>query len=172
MIFLLGFDSFHKNSRLLADWPGVSRERVVVGEPSVDSDRWHSKEPGKESQFLPVVGETVGHGDGWSKGPAQRIAYFKIALATGLLANVAPRRHQIVAERIVLPFRDLVRHDGDVGHGTQENAAGIVVRRRKGLRAVHAAVEAENAARAAGRESGTVGSFAFDRVVNQEDRKG
>src|SRR5215472_19257186 len=77
-----------------------------------------------------------------------------------------------MAERIVHPFCYLVRHDGDVRNGTHENAAGIVVGWGKGLRAVHAAMEAENAARCVGRQRRTARSFALHYVVNQKDREG
>jgi hypothetical protein len=149
----------------LADRAGVVQERRVVGKPSVDSDGRRAIEPGEESQFLHVVGETIGHGDGRRKTSAQRIAHFEVALAARLLADVAPCRNWIVTERIVHPFRHFVRHDGDVGNGAHEDVAGIVVGRRKSLRAVHAAMEAENAARRVWSQRSAAGSFAHLRLT-------
>jgi len=43
----------------VANWPGILQECAIVGEPAVNSDRRRTIEPGEESQFLHVIGESV-----------------------------------------------------------------------------------------------------------------
>jgi hypothetical protein len=48
----------------------------------MDTERRISKEPREESQLLQVIGKTVGDYDTWRLEAGQRVADFKVILAT------------------------------------------------------------------------------------------
>jgi len=77
---------------------------------------------------------------------AQWISDLQVILTTWLLPDVTPGGNGVVAERIIHPFRDLVRHGRNVLHPTPEYSAGIKICRAKGLRPGRV-MEAQNAAR-------------------------
>src|SRR6266850_7951186 len=84
-------------------------ERIVVREPSMNSDGWRLKEPGEECRLLNVVREAVRHEDGRRVGTGERVCNFKVVLASGYLPDVPPGWRWIIAEWVIYPLSDLVR---------------------------------------------------------------
>src|ERR1700693_1765905 len=118
-----------------------------------------------------MVSEAVGHRDGRIQRATQRITHFQIALATGLLTDVAPGWNRILDEWVVHPFSHFVGHDGYVGNRAHQDGARIEIRRGVGLQ-TDRAVESQNAASGIGSKRGAAGTFALHNVVERKDREG
>src|SRR5579863_1830269 len=55
-----------------------------------------------------MIGITVRHDLAEGIGVLQRIPHFQVILASGLLADVAPRWYRVCTQRIVHPFPDFM----------------------------------------------------------------
>src|SRR5215469_6580521 len=143
---------------------GAGGEGAAGRVPAVDS-YVVVVEPAEERQFLQVIGGAAADLRRWERElrAGQRVTDLQVALTIGLLADVAPRRDRVVAERVVGPLADLVRQYGLVGDAA-ELTVGDVVAVTVGL-AVAAAVERrvvpEDAATARGEHD----------VLEQEERE-
>src|ERR1017187_1788432 len=107
-------------------------ERVIVREPPMDPNRRRSIEPREESQFLKMVGKTIGHRNSRSLCAAQGISNLKIVLTPGNLSGVPPCWSWIVSQGIIHPFRNFVGQNVSVV-SSQEEARSIEIRWRVSL---------------------------------------
>src|ERR1017187_2983661 len=151
---------------------GIPPKSTVVGEFAASSKGRSAVEPTEESQFLHVIGEPVldGHKFGGNRrnaAGAQRIAHFKVVLATALLSLVPPDRRCVVASRVIDRLGHLVRQSTDVA---TKRSAGIERKWRIDLNVrpdVERAVVAENAATA----EEIVTRVSHYNVPGEEDRE-
>src|SRR6185437_8950735 len=122
-------------ARLLGctNWPGIARESAIVGEHSVHGNGGRPVKPGKEREFLQVVGEAVQRYVR-NEVSGQRVAVLQVVLASPHLSGVAPGRSWVVPYGIVHPFPDFMRHDGRIQTALAENSGGVEVKYGKGLR--------------------------------------
>ena len=80
-----------------------------------------------------MIGKSIGHHNAWRLEAGQRVADFKVILATRDLPGVAPGRSGVDDVRIVHPLGRLMGYDCRVVRGGNEESAHVEVKRRVGL---------------------------------------
>ena len=78
--------------------------------------------PGKECQFLEMIVEAI-QGNHGKQSSGERIAHFKIALASAYLANDAPwsyRRGSVVSKWIIKPLGNFMGGNGNIGSAAEQ----------------------------------------------------
>src|SRR5579884_445959 len=94
-----------RESRVIRVFSASAQRRTVVSKP------------GKECQFLKMIVEAAQRHCG-NQCSCERIAHFKVALASADLANYAPgtyRRGSVVSKGIIKPLGDFMGGNGDIG---------------------------------------------------------
>jgi hypothetical protein len=99
----------------------------------MDTERRIPKEPREESQLLQVIGKSIGHHNAWRLETGERVAHFKVILATCDLPGVSPGRSIVNDIWMVYPPDRLVTNDRRVVRGVGEESAVIEVKRRVAL---------------------------------------